>query len=166
MRIRQPQLNILTLAAIQKQDKSIKDSGLTLFITPEAMDDLADVFSVLPAEGGLFGYGPKDKDGMDVLEPDVRGSTTATGVSYSPYTPYFNRHAEWWLNRAEAEVRVEHGIIHSHPGNSGFPSGRMGERRGDLAYGQALLENQPWMASWFIPIVTGVDCTPYTRHAF
>lgn len=129
--------------------RKIERAPFPLCITPEALQTvLGSVGSKLP-ETGAKAFGPVDFLGIDIVEPDP--SSNSLSVVYSP-------DKEWGEKRMEYHLRHNRlwtADIHSHAGNFGSPSWKVGKGLGDLGYVEEVFKQNETMQFFFIPILTG-----------
>lgn len=134
----------------------VPTTELPMCFTPEALDIIRRTVASRRPETGAKGFGPVDRIGFDVVEYDVRGSSSAHAAVYSPDVEWGSERQRFWMDRPSEHLRLWTGDIHSHPGDFGRPSRRAGPGLGDLGYVEAVFEANETMQFFFIPILTGV----------
>ncbi len=129
-------------------------SPIPMCFTQHAMAKILGTVGMRHPETGAKGFGPKDKQGFDVIEFDEVGSSNASSGIYTPDVKWGDERLDFWLSRDEDEMRLWTGDLHSHPGRIGHPSRKSGPGLGDLGYvEEAFRLNEP-MQFFFIPILT------------
>ena len=145
-----------------KKYPAADSSDLEMCFSPKALKTLLETVGMNKPETGAKGFSAVISDdpdentvriGFDIIEYDKIGSHNASGSMYSP-------NLEWSTKRVNHHMDAEDfrfwvGDIHSHPGNSGAPSGDWGDGRGDLGYVRKIFETYPFPLDFFLlPIIT------------
>lgn len=147
-------LQIIPFDQVKRHCRSVEVAPVTLHLTPNVMATIATTVGSRPPESGAKLFGPRDREGADVLEFDVAGSNKAGQAVYSPDNAWGDVRISHWLMQPEGEQRLWTGDVHSHPNGYGLPSAEVGAGLGDLGYARAVLEAVEWMEHFFFPIVT------------
>ena len=123
-----------------------------LYITAEALSEIAaTVGATRPESGGML-FGPADLGGIDTFEFDSAGSARASAVIYRPDEEWANRRQQHHIDADDQ--RVLDGFAHSHPGDSFWPSKAVGYAEGDLGFAAAAFEMNAHLLSFWLPIIT------------
>ncbi len=124
---------------------------IPLCITGEALQELLETVGSYPPETGAKGFSLASVLGFEVLEFDIRGSSTDHLGIYKPDVEWGNIRCQHHLD--SSPIRLWSGDCHSHPKGAGLPSqGKEGQ--GDLAYVREVFRANEWMQWFLIPIVT------------
>lgn len=137
-------------------------SDLEMCFSPKALKRCLETVGTKRPETGAKGFSAvisdnPDEDivriGFDIIEYDDIGSQNASGVMYSPNLEWSTQRVNY--HQDAKDLRYWVGDIHSHPGNSGKPSGDWGDGIGDLGYVRTIFETYPFPLDFFLlPIIT------------
>ncbi len=144
--------------------RNVRRAPFPLCLTRTALEQLLRTVGSERPETGAKGFGPKDRVGLDVVEFDVLGSAYAHGAMYAPDVHWAERVREHHLDQPDERMRLWTADIHSHPGNMGWPSSRVGPGLGDLGYAERVFEENEWMEWFLIPILTGTATGEVVLH--
>jgi molybdopterin/thiamine biosynthesis adenylyltransferase len=128
---------------------------IALPFTRGALATLLGTVGVRPPESGAKLFGPATHLGIDVVEFDEAGSRRAGGSLYSPDAAWGSARQGHWISQRPPHQRLWSGDAHSHPGDFGWPSQKVGPGLGDLGYVERVFEENEVQFEFCIPILTG-----------
>lgn len=147
---------IIRIASFEEARALYPGTGQSPFavpITPQALYAIASTVGSLPPETGGKLYSPLRSFGVDLFEFDMGGSAASSRGVYRPDAVWGDERAAFHITREEPQTRVWIGDLHSHPGFLGYPSPKAGHAKGDLGFAEAVLEANPHLDYYLMPIV-------------
>lgn len=141
-------------------------ASVKAYFTYGALKAIKDHVGTRRPETGAMGFGPFDRDGIDLVEFDHIGSSKASCAVYSPDVRWCEGRIRHHLDLADQKMRVCNCLIHSHPGDFGRPSPAVGPAEGDMGYAKAFLEMNPHLPTFLMPIVTGAGTANPTFYCW